>query len=328
VLWIPVSADISLVESGRILYTCELYGCNPTGTDGVGASIFVNNEATPVAGQTLAEWVSLDDFNACCPSHYWAQTGYVIGALPDGTFSSQPVFYTESNLPNSGNTANIYTFHNKGAASFGTWHSFRVWSDGLSPSTTHISIGGVLQDSFTQSYFLKGEATGALEAHSTLPPPPDGNGHWTSLQFYNPACYVGCGDVWKAWGSSDGNSLAGTATSGQDFYSCGGGYGVTNISTTEFEAGGPAPACGGGGTSSGGGTRKYFLPVVASQQLLGPGPNGGAPEGQFTINPITYWLLGISVAAATIYGAYKVRKHRMANRNQSAQDQDQVSSRP
>ena len=49
--------------------------------------------------------------------------------------------------------------------------------------------------------------------------------------------------------------------------------------------------------------------------LIGPGPNGGAPEGpSFTPNPITYWLVGILVAAPAIYGAYRIRKRRMAER--------------
>ena len=46
--------------------------------------------------------------------------------------------------------------------------------------------------------------------------------------------------------------------------------------------------------------------------LIGPGPNGGAPEVPSTINPITYWLIGISIAAAMLYGAYRARKRRMA----------------
>jgi len=59
-----------------------------------------------------------------------------------------------------------------------------------------------------------------------------------------------------------------------------------------------------------------WVPVSADNlpPLIGPGPNGGAPELPFTINPIAYWLVGISIAAAMLYGAYRIRKHRMGKR--------------
>jgi len=313
-LSIPVSADIYVFESFNRLSTCTLFGCGPTEVYGLGASILVNSEATPGAGQILVEWISLDNFDSLpfTSSHVWMQTGYAIGALPDGTFASQPVFYTESNLPTFDNSGTVYTFHNKGAAAFGTWHSFKIWSDGGgSISTVFVSIDGVQQEAVREQYFLQGRATGALEAHEALPPQPDGNGHWTSLQFYGPDCYVGCGASWKAWGSFDGNSLFGGSTSAQGFIFCP-GYALQEISTTEFTVGGAAQ-CGGG--VGGSGRRTFVPPAAASPRLIGPGPNGGAPEGpSFTPNPITYWLVGILVAAPAIYGAYRIRKRRMAKR--------------
>jgi hypothetical protein len=309
-LSVPVSADTYGYESQNDLVTCTLFWCNPTEVYGLGASILVNNEATPGAGQIIAEWVSLDDFNACCTSHFWMQAGYAIGALPDGTFASQPVFYTESYLPTFDNTGTVYKFHNKGAAAFGTWHSFKIWTGGNAPSTTFVSIDGVQQEAVSEQYFLKGQATGALEAHEGQPPQPDGNGHWTSLQFYGLDCYVGCGASWKAWGSNDGNSLLGGATSAQGFITCP-GYALQQISTTEFTVGGAAQCSGGMGGSS---RRTFVPPLAVSPQLIGQGPNGGAREGQSTINPITYWVVGIIVAAPAIYGAYIIRKRRMAKR--------------
>ena len=314
-LSVPVSADIFVFETYNRLSTCSLFGCGPTEVYGLGANILVNNEATPGAGQIIAEWVSLDNFDSLQPfisSHVWMQTGYAIGALPDGTFASQPVFYTESYLPTFDNSGRIYTFHNKGAAAFGTWHNFKIWTDGGgSIATVYVSIDGIQQEAVTEQYFLHGQATGALEAHETQPPQNDSNGHWTSLQFYGPDCYVGCGASWKAWGSSDGNSVFGGTTSAQGFIFCP-GYGLQEISTTEFTVGGTVQCSGGMGGSD---RRTFVSPLAASPQLIGPGPNGGAPEGpSFTPSPITYWLLGMIVAAPAIYGAYWIQKRRMAKR--------------
>src|SRR5713101_9038791 len=83
------------------LQTCLWYGCGISSEIGTGANIQINNMT--VDSSTVAVWVSLDSWSN---GHQWVQTGYAIGNLPDGTFTSMPIFYGEYQ------TSTSYTFYN------------------------------------------------------------------------------------------------------------------------------------------------------------------------------------------------------------------------
>jgi hypothetical protein len=242
----PVHATVQY-ENGYQLLRCSVLSCtNATDFYGVSGWISISPVTVP-SGDTVAFWVSEDVYYQ--GTHYWVQTGYVLGLAPNNIVYSQPETYIEIN-DTSG-----YSFIPVGVASWNTPHLFKAWI-GNQPQCCFF-VGQI--DSFRDSDALSTALSGAIayqqastvqstfiEVHQT-----DLNnivfgadGSWSSLQYY----WLNCLSQWTwfDWGTAP---CIIPSTSVRDY--TGAPYCVINTSLNNFVAG--YDYCGGG---SGGGGRR------------------------------------------------------------------------
>jgi hypothetical protein len=274
------SVGANVWESGYRLDTCDfLDGCIPSYESGVQASIAVNSETVSQDGiDVLAEWLSIDNPVNCSicgiTYHDWLQTGWIVGNLPDGTFTSTPIAYAESEVgsgcPSSPSLPCTYTFQKLAPLTFGSSYTFTVQL--ASPST--VSLNGVVMYSVA---YLKdvfhGQVAAFAENHEPVyvnVPNRSASGHWSNLQFR-----FNAGDSWVSFGSADPNDPFPNHTQNAIYETCGFNS-VNAISVTDFSLSAVPAWC----TGVGGGSRYTAHPELppASTQLVGPGPSGGAPS--------------------------------------------------
>jgi len=245
----PVAGDVFLYESGLVLQYCDALGCYLTPAAGVSASITISPESVQ-QGETIAELIGLD--NWVQGIHYWIQTGIVIGQLPDNSFTSSPVLYTEVN------DGNGYFFNSVGSASFGNTYDFQISYSGGSPGTCDgsgtwsITINNVNKGGWSdRDLSCQGQQVSAIienhEPTSLYPRQPNntGNGHWSNLEWYYNGIWGT--DGWYTWGSPNPNDLLPNSTQGYIVGTVCGDYNVFQVSQADFTAQGISPCTGGGG---------------------------------------------------------------------------------
>lgn len=297
-----VRADSLVFYGGYILTTCDFWGCSFTPAQGVATIIEVNAE-TVATGELLAQWISNDVFATCGPiphsCHWWIQTGLAIGELPDGTFTTIPVFYVESDT-----VSGVYTFQNHGPVNFGTAHTFQMWDDG---TNWHVAIDGsqvyTLSNGYSSDGVSDGEESASIELHEPVGMSlnPTGNGHWSGLQFY-------CNKAWQNWGASNCQDIWPNSSTYVVNQTCD-EYGVQPISIREFTVGGGGVSCASRG---GGGCLVCPHPAVPipDGRLIGPqsgyNPGLGIKPSLITILLLTGSQIAIGMLSLMTY--LKIRR--------------------
>jgi hypothetical protein len=279
-----VNANVNFWEAGYQLLTCDFFGCGPSLESGIQGVIQVNTETVTNDGyEILAQWLSIDSIASCfgCDPHDWVQGGWVVGNLPDGTFTSTPVMYAESQV------GSTYTFRQLVRLTFGQSYTFTVQLGPTNTSPSTVSLNGVIEYSVQYPAFY-GQLAAAGEVHegsTIISPDPSMNGHWSNLQFR-----FNSGDSWASFGSSDSNNLLPNHTQDLVLQNC--GFNVVNaISVSEFILGSPL-VCGGG---VGGSNRHTFSPpdTRTSTRLIGPSSAGGGGAPQAPTRPNIFAYLSV-----------------------------------